>query len=80
MVKLDIEKFPGMKVLMVDDTPAKLNILGHILKLSGLDVSVALEMKKAPDTARMSKPYLIMSSVNMPGVDGYEICEKLKKD
>jgi two-component system cell cycle response regulator len=80
MVKLDKEKFPGMKVLMVDDTSANLNILGHILKLSGLDVSVALDMKKAPETARISKPDLILLSVNMPGVDGYEICEKLKKD
>lgn len=80
MVKLDTEKFPGMKVLMVDDTSTNLNILGHILNLSGLDVSVALDMKKAPETARMSKPDLILLSVNVPGVDGYEICEKLKKD
>jgi PleD family two-component response regulator len=48
MVKLDTEKFPGMKVLMVDDTSTNLNILGHILNLSGLDVSVALDMKKVP--------------------------------
>ena len=80
MVKLDTEKFPGMKVLMVDDTSTNLNILGHILNLSGLDVSVALDMKKVPETARMSKPNLILLSVNVPGVDGYEICDKLKKD
>ena len=80
MVKIDKEKFPGMKVLMVDDTSTNLNILGHILKQSGLEVSVALDMKKAPETALLSKPDLILLSVNMPGVDGYEICEKLKKD
>ena len=80
MVKLDTEKFPGMKVLIVDDTSTNLNILGHILNLSGLDVSVALDMKKVPETARMSKPNLILLSVNVPGVDGYEICDKLKKD
>ena len=69
-----------MKVLMVDDTPANLNILGHILKQGGLDVSVALDMKKALETARISKPDLILLGVNIPGVDGYEICEKLKRD
>lgn len=80
MVKLDKEKFPGMKVLMVDDASSALDILGHLLKISGLDVSVALDMKMAPETARMSKPDLILLSVNMPGVDGYKICKKLKED
>jgi CheY-like chemotaxis protein len=53
-------------------------LLVNFGKLGGLDVSIALGMKKAPDTARMSKPALILLSVNMRGVDGYEICEKLR--
>ena len=40
-INFDKEKFLGMKVLMVDDTPSNLDILGHILKHVGLNVSVA---------------------------------------
>ena len=40
-INFDKEKFSGMKVLMVDDTPSNLDILGHILKHVGLNVSVA---------------------------------------
>ena len=34
-INFDKEKFSGMKVLMVDDTPSNLDILGHILKHVG---------------------------------------------
>ena len=42
-----IEQFSGMKVLLVDDTPANLDILGHILQRSGLVVSAVPSGKVA---------------------------------
>ena len=80
MVKFDKNKFSGMKILMIDDAPADLEILGHILKLSGLDISVVLDVKKTMETVHVSNPDLILLSINMPGVDGYEICAQLKQD
>jgi CheY-like chemotaxis protein len=43
-------------------------------------VSLELGMKKAPNKASMGILDLILVSVNIPGVDGYKIFKKLKKD
>ena len=47
-INFDKEKLSGMKVLMIDDTPSNLDILGHILKQVGLNVSVAQWLSMEP--------------------------------
>ena len=72
------QKFAGMKVLIVDDTPANIDILGHFLKQSELDISIALNGEIAQELISNNKPDLILLDVMMPGVDGYQLCEILK--
>lgn len=72
------KNFTGMKVLIVDDTPANIDILGHFLKQSGLDISIALNGEIAQKIISNNKPDLILLDVMMPGVDGYQLCEILK--
>lgn len=69
-----------MKILIVDDTPANLEILGHILQRSGLEVSIAPTGEKALELVNLNKPDLILLDVRMPDIDGYEVCRRLKAD
>lgn len=80
MVNFDKGKLSGMKVLMVDDTPANLDILGHIMKMGGLDLSVAPNGEKALQIISKQQPDLILMDVMMPGMDGFEVCKQLKSD
>ncbi len=67
-------------VLMVDDTPANLAVLGHVLEESGLHVLVAQDGEEAVQRARLTSPDLILLDVMMPGIDGFETCRRLKAD
>jgi signal transduction histidine kinase len=72
------ENFAGMKILIVDDTPANIDILGHFLRQSGLEISIAPDGEIAQKIISNNKPDLILLDVMMPGVDGYQLCEILK--
>jgi DNA-binding response OmpR family regulator len=80
MIEFDKELISGMKILIVDDTPETLDILGHILQRSGLEVSIAPSGEKALELVSRNKPDLIMLDVRMPGIDGYEVCRRLQAD
>jgi len=67
-------------ILMVDDTPANLELLSGMLKGRGYDVRAALSGKLALQAVRGEPPDLILLDINMPEMDGYEVCEKLKSD
>lgn len=79
-INFDKEKLSGMKVLMIDDTPSNLDILGHILKQVGLNVSVALNGTIALKIINEDKPDLVLLDIMMPDISGYDVCRKLKKN
>jgi PAS domain S-box-containing protein len=70
----------GMKILIVDDTPRNLDVLGHILTRGNLILSVSPNGEKALEVINKNKPDLILLDVMMPGLNGYQVCEKLKQD
>ena len=68
------------QILIVDDTPDNIDILGGILR-SEYDIKVALNGDKALAIANNEpRPDMILLDVMMPGMDGYEVCRRLKAD
>lgn len=80
MNEFECGQLSGMRVLIVDDTPTNIDILGHIMGRGGLNISVAPNGEKALELIRKNKPDLILLDVMMPGIDGYEVCERLTQD
>lgn len=66
-------------VLVVDDTPENIDILVGILG-GGYRVKVAIDGQKALALASKNPPDLILLDVMMPGMNGYEVCKRLKQD
>ena len=65
---------------MVDDIPANLQMLSEMLKGRGYKVRAAVSGKLALQAASNEPPDLILLDINMPEMNGYEVCEKLKAD
>jgi class 3 adenylate cyclase len=67
------------QILIVDDEPINLKVLAAILE-DDYEVCEASNGREALSFARESTPDLILLDVMMPGIDGYEVCRKLKDD
>jgi DNA-binding response OmpR family regulator len=65
-------------VLIVDDTPENLRVLGELLETDGYEVRVATDGAQGREIAAGSPVDLILLDIMMPGEDGYEVCRKLK--
>ncbi len=70
---------PRARLLVVDDTPAHLGILTRALEESGFEVRTAASGEEALSAARAARPDLVLLDVDMPGLDGYETCRRLKQ-
>ncbi len=70
----------SVNILVVDDTPANLQVLAGMLKERGYKVRPAPSGKLALTAARRDPPDLILLDINMPDMNGYEVCERLKAD
>ncbi len=71
---------PAANILVVDDTPANLRLLAGILTQQGYNVRPARDGNQALSIAQSVALDLILLDINMPIMDGYEVCEKLKAD
>jgi signal transduction histidine kinase len=67
-------------ILVVDDTIQNLRLLADILSRQGYDVRPARNGNFALRSARAEAPDLILLDIMMPGISGYETCERLKAD
>lgn len=67
------------EILVVDDTPSSLQLLADLLTEAGYIVRVAPEGSMALHSALARPPALILLDVRMPGMDGYELCQRLKE-
>jgi diguanylate cyclase (GGDEF)-like protein len=67
-------------ILLVDDQPHNLNVLSDLLEEQGYEVRQALNGAMALAAAAISPPDLILLDINMPEMDGYTVCQRLKAD
>src|SRR3546814_14848799 len=68
------------RVLVVDDVPPNVKLLEAKLTREYFDVITASDGYQALDRARSEAPDLILLDVMMPGMDGFEVCRRLKAD
>jgi PAS domain S-box-containing protein len=67
-------------ILIVDDQPANLRLLTTMLKEQGYRVHAVTSGVMALESAQLDPPDLILLDVDMPVMDGYEVCRRLKAD
>jgi len=68
------------RILVVDDIPENLRLLSTILGDEGYDLRPVTEASLALEMAIRNPPDLVLLDVKMPGMDGFELCRKLKAD
>jgi DNA-binding response OmpR family regulator len=66
-------------ILVVDDTPANLNVLSSILSQQGYKVRPANSGELALMVVQHSAPDLILLDIQMPSLNGFEVCKRLKE-
>lgn len=67
-------------ILIVDDNPTNLAVLSEALIDAGFEVAVAMSGENAIEQSIYYPPNLILLDVQMPGIDGFVTCEKLKSN
>lgn len=72
------ENYKTPLVLIIDDVPANLDVLIEHLHQEDMELMVALSGEEGIKLAADSNPDLILLDIMMPGLDGFETCERLK--
>ena len=67
-------------ILVVDDVAKNIQVIGNLLVEQGYEISVAINGDQAIETAKLTKPDLVLMDVMMPVIDGYQACIEFKKD
>lgn len=70
----------SFSILVVDDTPDNLHLLVGLLTKQGYKIRPVTSGKMALSAAQGMPPDLILLDINMPEMDGYQVCEQLKAD
>jgi two-component system, OmpR family, response regulator MprA len=67
-----------MRLLVVDDDPAVREALALVLDLGGFDVSTAADGREAIRSLSAASPDAVVLDVSMPGLDGLEVCRRMR--
>jgi two-component system response regulator VicR len=68
------------RILVVDDSQLVTDIVKLRLESLGYNVSLAYSGEEALEQVRESPPDLVVLDIRLPGVDGYEVCRRLRQD
>ena len=71
---------PTFQILIVDDNPHNLQVLGNTLKANGYYPLFAKSAHQAFKVLQEKQPQLILLDIMMPEIDGFEVCQRLKAD
>jgi len=72
-------KAPPRRVLIVDDNEDAANSLAMILKLSGHETTPVYTAEDALERASTFKPDVVLLDIGLPGMDGYEVAQKMRE-
>ena len=72
--------YRGARVLVVDDNPMNVELAADSLEQAGYDVDRAFSGEEALRKVREAPFDLVLLDVMMPGLSGYQVCERLKRD
>ena len=67
-------------ILVVDDQPPNIRLLDAVLSPRGYRVLRAASGEEALDLLRDEQPHLVLLDILMPGMDGYEVCRRIRED
>ena len=70
----------AQKILVVDDTPQNVKLLGDLLTAKGYEVTTAANGELALESIAKHPPDLVLLDVMMPGLNGYEVCRKIREN
>ena len=70
---------PRRRVLIVDDEPNIVVSLEFLLRQQGYEVIVARDGEEALAAAAERRPDLVVLDVMLPGIDGFEVCRRLRE-
>jgi len=80
MNPIDSQLLPNREIMIVEDNTSNLKFLAGILKKAGYRVRPAVDGEMALRSVQARLPDLILLDVKLPGMDGVEICRRLKSD
>ena len=69
----------GARILVVDDVPDNVRLLDAVLSSHGYEILQATDGGTALELAATAEPDLVLLDVLMPGIDGYEVCRRLRE-
>ena len=68
------------RILLVDDEPSIVKMVGKRLEVEGFEVLVAMDGQEGLTKAQAERPDLIILDLMLPKLNGYEVCTMLKQD
>src|SRR3954464_3723343 len=70
----------AQRILVVDDTPQNVKLLGDLLRSRGYEVTTAASGEQALESIASQPPDLVLLDIMMPGISGYDVCRKLRSE
>ena len=79
-MNMEVKEWHEAMILVVDDNPTNVDVLSSYLTRFGFQVFAARSGEKALESLQSLTPDLILLDVVMPGIDGFETCERIKNN
>jgi DNA-binding response OmpR family regulator len=71
---------PGPVILIVDDNPQNLQVLGNLLQKEKYRIEFAVNGEATLEWLKNNRFDLILLDINMPGMNGFEVCKRIRSD
>lgn len=70
----------GKRILVIEDDPSSARLVGYALEREGYQVEIAVNGVEGLRKAQEEDPDLVILDVMLPGLDGFELCHRLRAD